>query len=400
VLLLPGLAAQIAGPASLLAWAGLLALSGAFAVMFTGFGVSITHGGVAAYAAAGLGDRLGRAVAGCFLAGVVAGAPIVCLIGAGYLGMLIGASPRATVLIAAGLLALIVVITLLGGRVGAGLQLALVVALVIMVAVATIGSAPHGQAGNWTPFAPHGWSSVGHAASALMLSFVGWEAIAPMTNRLRNPRRQLPRVITVAFVVTAAVYLALAVSTISVLGSSAGGRAPLASLMASAVGSAGRLVAAGAAIALTVAAVNAYVSGAVALADAMRRQPAAAGRKRGTVQIWIVLVGVLLLASNAAGFVSVAGLVAIPTSLFVTVYLGCTASGARFLHGRPRVAATIALPVVAAVLAFSGWALIIVAMVAAVGGFSGRGALRHRLSHRGSLRGPRATDRHPGPACA
>ena len=42
-----------------------------------------------------------------------------------------------------------------------------------------------GRPANWTPFAPHGWLSVGRAAATLMLSFVGWEAVAPLTGRLR-----------------------------------------------------------------------------------------------------------------------------------------------------------------------------------------------------------------------
>ena len=41
-----------------------------------------------------------------------------------------------------------------------------------------VAALPSARAANWTPFAPHGWLAVGTAANLLMLSFVGWEAVA------------------------------------------------------------------------------------------------------------------------------------------------------------------------------------------------------------------------------
>ena len=55
-----------------------------------------------------------------------------------------------------------------------------------------------------------------------MLSFVGWEAVAPLTTRFTDPARQLPRVIGTALAVTSVLYLGLAVATIGVLGAGAG----------------------------------------------------------------------------------------------------------------------------------------------------------------------------------
>ena len=78
LLLLPGLAAAEAGPASILAWLALLGLSGLFAAVFSALGRRIpSAGGVMGYVTAGLGPRAGRATGWMFLAGVVGGAPIV-----------------------------------------------------------------------------------------------------------------------------------------------------------------------------------------------------------------------------------------------------------------------------------------------------------------------------------
>ena len=123
-----------------------------------------------------------------------------------------------------------------GLRASAPAQLLLVGLLLGVVIVAVAGSAGHSHTANWTPFAPHGWQAVGHAASTLMLSFVGWEAVAPLTTRFTDPARQLPRVIGTALAVTSVLYLGLAVATISVLGARAGISAPLAALLRDAAG--------------------------------------------------------------------------------------------------------------------------------------------------------------------
>src|SRR5215472_14257080 len=105
LLLLPGLAAAEAGPASILAWLALLGLSGLFAAVFSALGRRIpSAGGVMGYVIAGLGPRAGRATGWMFLAGVVAGAPIVCLIGASYVAYLTGGGQLARAAVAAALL--------------------------------------------------------------------------------------------------------------------------------------------------------------------------------------------------------------------------------------------------------------------------------------------------------
>src|SRR5271169_2230954 len=154
LLLLPGLAAAEAGPASILAWIALLGLSGLFAAVFSALG---RHSPSAA--------------------GVVGGAPIVCLIGAGYVTGLTGGGQPARAAVAALLLLTVVGLAAGGLRASASAQLVLVGLLIAVVVVAVAGSAPAARAGNWAPFAPHGWLSVGSAAATLMFSFAGWEAV-------------------------------------------------------------------------------------------------------------------------------------------------------------------------------------------------------------------------------
>jgi amino acid efflux transporter len=390
LLLLPGLAAALAGPASILAWLVLLTVSAMLARVFTALGTRLpSAGGVASYTEAGFGPRAGRAVAWCFLAGVICGAPVVCLIGGGYVAALLGGTRSAGLIAAAVLLVAVIAFTLGGARATAAAQLALICLLVVLVAVAVIGSAPAARSANWSPFMPHGWASVGRATSVLMMSAVGWEAIAPLTARLRHPARQLPRVILIAFVATAVLYLGLAIATVAVLRPGVGTATPLSDLLRVAVGSAGPAIAAVAAVALTLATTNAYLTGAAALARSLTA-PAGAGQdgavragagqdgagQDGAVcgegaegsgegegqgrwlQIGVGLVGLVILGGAAAGLLSTAQLVAVPTALFLTVYLGCLAAAARILRGGTRVVAALAFVAVAVIVCFTGWALL------------------------------------------
>jgi amino acid efflux transporter len=365
LLLLPGLAAAEAGPASVLAWAGLLILSGLFAVVFGSLGRGFpSAGGVIGYVRAGLG-RPASVVAGwLFLAGVVAGAPVVCLIGAGYVTELTGGGRPARALVATVLLLAVLALAAGGLRASATAQLLLVGLLLVVVVVAVAGSARYSHAANWTPFAPHGWQAVGHAASTLMLSFVGWEAVAPLTNRFADPARQLPRVIGSALAVTSVLYLGLAVATVSVLGSGAGINAPLAALLRDAAGPAGTAAAAVAAVVLTLGAVNAYVTGAAEMTAAMAR-PGNAGhpaapttRPAPRFLAAIAVFGLALISLYGLGLASPAALVSIPTTLFLVVYLGCMTSAVRVLRGPARLAAAPAAVIVAVVLGYCGWALL------------------------------------------
>ena len=364
VLLLPGLAAEIAGPASILAWLGLLAVSGLLATVFSVLGRRHPgRSGAAGFARAAFGPRAERAVAACFLIGVVLGAPVVCLIGAGYVAQLMGGGHRMTVGIAAVLLLLVVALTLGGGQASANVQHGLVAVLVVLVVLAVAGAVPHAHTDNWTPFAPHGWSAIGTASTVLMLSFVGWEAIAPMTARLHSPSRQLPRVIAMAFLITSAIYLALACVTVAVLGPQAGSATPIADLLRIAIGPVGAVLAAVAAVALTLATTNAYVCGAAEMLAEL-----SGARLMGSrgLPLGVGGVGVVLLALTGMEWVSTTQLVVLPTTMFLAVYVAATAAGVRLLPGRARIASGISCAGVGVVLAFTGAAALLPVLVVGV----------------------------------
>jgi amino acid efflux transporter len=371
LLLLPGIAAAVAGPASIVSWLFMLVLSGLLAIVFAALGTrSRSEAGVAGYVADAFGPFAGRMTGWCFLAGVVTGAPVVCFIGGNYVAEFLGAG-KTTALVVAGLLLLLVLaVTSVGVTASARLQLALVGVLLLLVLLAVLGSITSSHGENWAPFAPHGMWSIGQAAANLMLSFVGWEAVASLTSRLRDPRRQLPRVIGLAFGATSIIYIGVAATIIAVLGANAGGTVPIARLLAYSLHDSAPAVAAIGAVVVTLAATNAYVTGGTALASTlMKPRPAARPprpSRRLLIPFAIVAAGMLLLGGSALNVVSLTTVVAIPTAFFLAVYVASTAAAARTFRGAVRLIAMVACFASTAVLLFAGWAITLPFAVVAI----------------------------------
>ncbi|HEY6695484.1 MAG TPA: amino acid permease [Solirubrobacteraceae bacterium] len=369
VLLLPALAAEAAGPASVIAWVALLALSVPLATTFAALGVRQPEaGGTAAYVRTAFGHRAGAVTGWWFLTGVVLGAPAVALIGGFSVADLLGAGRVGAVAAAAGMMATVMAANAAGLKATARLQLALAGLLAALVLVAIVTALPASHAEHWTPFAPHGWAAVGTAASLLMLSFIGWEAVSHLAGELPDPARQLPRAIFAALAVVVVLYLGLAVATVGVLGTSAPSDVPLADLMAAGLGAPGRTATAVLAVLLTMGSMNAYVAGATKLAGALAAEgtaPAAFARPQRTVALF-ALLGAVLLAPLAAGLLDVDALIRACSASFVAVYVISAAAGARILDGGARRAAAIAFAAVTVVFAFSGPFLLVPAAIAAV----------------------------------
>jgi amino acid efflux transporter len=179
------------------------------------------------------------------------------------------------------------------------------------------------------------------------------------------------RVVAIALAVTSVLYLGLAVATIGVLGRNADTLVPLTGLLRAAVGPAGTAGAAVAAVVLTLGTTNAYLNGAAAMAGALIRPRRIVGHdaagadagprtRRSTFALLaaIAACGLPLITLYGLGLASPASLIAVPTALFLAVYLGCMTAAARTLRGRARLAAVPASLAVLAMLGYCGWALI------------------------------------------
>jgi amino acid efflux transporter len=371
VIALPALAAEAAGPASLLVWLGLVILSMPLASTFAALGARYPDaGGVSTYARIAFGPRAAAIVGWCFYFAVPAGAPAAALFAGAYLATALGGGDRTSALTGAALIIVVTVTNALGLRVSGRLQLVLAALLVALLLAAVIASLPYARWDNLRPFAPHGWFAVAPAAALLVWSFAGWEAITHLAADFRRPARDLPRAATIAVVVVGVLYLGVAAATVLVLGPSAGStEAPLAELLALGIGGEVHLLAAVAALLLTLGTMNAYFAGAAKLGAALGRDGAlpawlARGSSAGEVPrrsllLVSVLAGLSMAVAVAAG-IGAKPLVLLTTGSFVLVYALGTAAALRLLPrgSRAHRSALFALVAVTALLLMTGWYLL------------------------------------------
>lgn len=378
VIALPALAAQVAGPASLVAWCALVVLSVPLAATFAALGARHPDaGGVSTYARLAFGDRSAVVVGWCFYFTVPTGSAPAALFGGQYIAAATGGGNTTATLAAAAMMALVTVTNAAGLRVTGRLQLGLAGLLTLLLLVSVALALPHAHWSNPTPFAPHGWSAIAPAAALLVWSFAGWEAITHLAAEFRHPARDLPRATALALAVVGVLYLAVAFAVIAVLGPGAEtADAPLGRLMSSGLGGNAKLLAAGAAVLLTLGTMNAYYAGVAKLGAALGRDGAlpgwlARGSTAGEVpRRSLVVSSVLTIPSLVATFafhVGAQSLVPLTAGLIVAVYAVGVAAAVRLLPRRSkgRAAAMIALVAVVALLAATGvylvWAVVVAA---------------------------------------
>jgi len=367
LLLIPGLAVQTAGPASVLAWLGVLVMSAPIAATFGRLGVRHpVPGGVTAYVEEAFGATAAAVTGTWFVTAVVVGGPAVALIGGLYVTDLAGGGRTTAVAVGLVLYLGLLATNLVGLRQSAGLQLALSTVLVSTVCLAVVFALPAGGSDRWTPFAPHGWWAVGTAANLLVWLVIGWEAMAQLAGEFAHPARDLPRAVGWAFGVICVLYSGLAVATV-VATDGRGSTVPLADLMDVAFGTPGRRVTTVLAVVLTAGTINVYTASSARLAASLAAAGAlpawlAGDRDRDVPRrplLVLMVTGPVLLLGLGQGLLTPAAAVRATSACFVAVYVVSLAAATRILTGRDRALAGLATAMVTAVAAFSAWYLLV-----------------------------------------
>ena len=276
VISLPSVAADIAGPASLVAWVALVLLSIPLAGTFAALGARHPDaGGVSTYVRRAFGGRSAAAVGWVFYFAIPVGAPPAAMFAGGYVADTFGGGRATSLATAAVLVVAVAGMNAFGIRISGRVQLGLAAVLAALLVVTTVTALPHAEAANLTPFAPHGWGAVGSAAAVLVWGFAGWEAVTSLSADYRNPRRDIPRATAIAVLVIGVLYLGVVVASLLVLGATTGSTtAPLSDLLAIAFGEPARAVTTVIAVLLTIGAMNAYFAGGARLGAALGRDGA------------------------------------------------------------------------------------------------------------------------------
>jgi amino acid efflux transporter len=295
------------------------------------------------------------------------------LIGGLYVADLTGSGMVVAATVGLGIFGAVLVANAAGLRVSARLQLIVASVLVAVIALAIAVALPSRGGDNWTPFAPHGIWAIGTAANILVWLFVGWEAVAQLAGDFREPERDLPRAMSLAFGVVTVLYVALAAATIAVTAGTKS-HVPLADLISVGFGRAGRDATAVLAVALTMGTMNVYMGGAAKLVASLAEERAlprwlALGAPRSVPRrplVVIALAGVVILVGLLAGISSTSDLVRATSACFIGVYVLALYSAVRILDGRTRLAAACTLALVIVLAVFSSWFLFVPAGAAVI----------------------------------
>lgn len=371
ILMLPGLAARAAGPASVLAVVAVLVLSvplaGAFAALASRMPDS---GGVATYVRRALGDTAARLAGYLFFFGVIVGAPVVGITAGRYLASIFGGGQTVVVIVAVVILTLPFLSNLGGLRVSGRVQLGLTGALVVIIVIVVALAIPAADAANFEPLLPHGLTGLALAISLMIWAVSGWEAVTHLAAEFKNPRRTIPLATVVAIVAVGVGYLALQLTVVAVLGDRAGDSdVTLLDLVATTAPGIGPAIITAIALVVCLGVLNTYAGAFAKLGASLGRDGDfprwfAKGSEPGGVPRRALALTALVQGAYFVGVAIVGDLtpfILVNTACMASVYLLGMVAATRLL-ARFRVGwwmAVISIVLVLGLLALAGWALLV-----------------------------------------
>ena len=215
VFVLSGLAVQRAGPAAIASFvlAGVLVLLSAlsFAVV-----ASLAPPGGSGYAYVGqaLGRRWGFLTSWAFWLGGVIGVAFVLNAFGSYLhDFFLSALPATVAAVAA-----VVVVALLNigpASVIGRAETALVVVKVAILALLIVFAFVHLGRARFTPFVPHGASSVVTTSALLFIAYLGFNVVTNMAGDVERPQRTIPLAILLSMGIVALIYVGVVVALLA-----------------------------------------------------------------------------------------------------------------------------------------------------------------------------------------
>lgn len=274
ILLMPGVSAQLSGPASLIAW-GVMALFVLPMALSMGLLSSAypNSAGVSHFATLAFGRKIGALVGWFFLMSVTIGGPIVAIIGAEYLGTMLGLGKVGVFWLSVLILLLGLGINFIGMKIAGQIQIAVMISILVVLITSIAGSVPHMDATNLTPFLPHGWISVGQTMALLFWCFIGWEAVSHLTEEFKNPEKDAIRSVWIAAILVGVLYFLTALATVATHSfSERETNASLVILVYKTFGTFGGWVIGFTAVFICIATLISYISAASRLAYALSRQ--------------------------------------------------------------------------------------------------------------------------------
>ncbi|WP_059045522.1 amino acid permease [Paenibacillus rubinfantis] len=377
VLIVPGLAAEMAGPASLLAWGFMTMLILPMALSMGLLSAKYPNaGGVSHFVTLAYGKKAGTLVGWFFLMSVPIGAPVAALTGAGYLTAALGWGEGAKLAVAAAMLAAGLLTNWIGMQLAGKIQIAVVIAIASVLIFAFGAALPRMESIHFTPFMPHGWFSVGQAASMLFWCFIGWEAVSHMSEEFKDPQKAAIKGVTAAAIIVGILYFLSALATVGTQSYLKGGsESSMVWIISQPLGAWGGIVAGITGLFICMAGIIAYTGAAARVAYAMSREGNAPKWWNGLSPRFHTPTGSLLflmfcfaavMLLYGTGTVSLSTLIQFPNATFILTYMGGCAAGIRLLKGSRIgvVLSWISFAATAIVFPFTGWAMLYPLLIA------------------------------------
>lgn len=368
ILLVPGLVADLAGPASLIAW---LAMSILVIPMAITMGLLAakhpSSGGVSHFVRLAFGDHFGNMVGWFFLLSVPIGGPVLAVTGAKYVTSVMHWGHYQTFLIAAALVFLPLLMNVVGMKLAGKVQIVVIVLILTILLLAISTSAPHYNTANFEPFMPNGWFSVAQAAGLLFWCFIGWEAVTHLSAEFVDTRKNAIRGVIWSAGIVGILYFGVAFMTVAT--HSYGGTlsvTALSALIQLSLGEIGGWLVALAALFIGFATHNAYFGAASRVAAALAEEGAAPKflgkmhNKYDTPIGGLTLIGIgstIGLLALYFDWISLAQLIVLPNATFVATYIGGCLAGIKLLKDTRigAVSAWISLIVTLILYPLLGW---------------------------------------------
>lgn len=378
VLLIPGLAAEKAGPASIVAWLLMSVLVLPMAITMGLLSARFpSAGGVSTFVRTAYGDRFGNMVGWFFLLSVPIGAPILSVTGAHYLAVLFQWG-EVQVYLCAGLILLTVLgMNVFGLHVAARVQTIVVSLILSILILAVIAAIPHTSAEHFTPFAPNGWLSVIQAAVLMFWCFIGWEAVTHLSEEFVDPSKNAIRGVLWSAGIVALLYFAVAFMTVATHSYGVGiSAASLSVMIQLSLGPVGGWIVAITALFICIATANAYVGAASRIAFALSQEniaPRWFGRLHPKYQtptgglLFLAMCFVIALTTLYLGLIDLTRLIELPNSTFIATYIGGCLAGVKLLRDNRvgRIASWTSLIFTACLYPFLGWSALYPLAIAA-----------------------------------
>lgn len=288
----------------------------------------------------------------------------------------------ARIALASAMLAVGLITNWIGMQVAGKVQIAVVIAIVSVLVFSFAAALPRMESAHFTPFMPHGWTSIGQAAAILFWCFIGWEAVSHLSEEFKDPQRAAIKGVTIAAVIVGVLYFLSALATVGTQSYLRGGAdSSLVWIISQPLGAWGGFIAGLTGMFICTATIIAYTSAASRVAFALARQGYAprwmshlSARYQTPSGATMFLMGcyAVILFLYGSGLLSITTLIQFPNATFILTYIGGCAAGIRLLKGSRLgfVISWISFIATVAVFPFTGWAIgypvVIVACFAAI----------------------------------